>query len=52
MKELQHAHPLQVFDQDEGEELKNNPPSMDYEPHVVHPLECDEYSTLWKEPGD
>ena len=42
---------LQVSDRDEGEELENNPPTMDYEPHVVHHFECDEYPPLWKAPG-
>jgi hypothetical protein len=42
---------LKIPDQVEGEELKNNPPTVDYEPRAVHPLEFNEDSTLWKAPG-
>jgi hypothetical protein len=31
--------------------LENNPLAMDYESHAIHPLECNEDSTLWKAPG-
>jgi hypothetical protein len=43
--------PVQILDQDEGEELKDNPPAVDDEPRAVHPAKCNENPTLRKAPG-
>jgi hypothetical protein len=43
--------PLKILDQDEGEELQDNPPTMEYEPRTVHLAKCNEIPTLRKAPG-
>jgi hypothetical protein len=50
-QEPHHALPSQVLDWDEGEELEDNHPTMDYEPCAIHCPERNEDTTFWKALG-
>jgi hypothetical protein len=50
-QELWHARTSQIFDQDEGKEVEDHSPTMDYGHREVHYSECNEDTPFWKASG-